>query len=69
VFGTPHGRDLVAVAEALGWPAERVSSSADLRDAVAAGGPRVVVVRTDQRAEAELAARLRSAAAEALGGA
>ncbi len=69
VFGTPHGRDLVAVAEALGWPAERVSSSAGLRDAVAAGGPRVVVVRTDQRAEAELAARLRSAAAEALGGA
>jgi 2-succinyl-5-enolpyruvyl-6-hydroxy-3-cyclohexene-1-carboxylate synthase len=69
VFGTPHGRDLVAVAEALGWPAERVSSSADLLDAVAAGGPRVVVVRTDQRAEAELAARLRSAAAEALGGA
>ncbi|WP_091447122.1 2-succinyl-5-enolpyruvyl-6-hydroxy-3-cyclohexene-1-carboxylic-acid synthase [Geodermatophilus poikilotrophus] len=69
VFGTPHGRDLVAVAEALGWPAERVSSSADLRDAVAAGGPRVVVVRTDQRAEAELATRLRSAAAEALGGA
>ncbi|SHN79828.1 Thiamine pyrophosphate enzyme, C-terminal TPP binding domain, partial [Geodermatophilus obscurus] len=69
VFGTPHGRDLVAVAEALGWPAERVSSSAELRDAVAAGGPRVVVVRTDQRAEAELATRLRSGAAEALGGA
>jgi 2-succinyl-5-enolpyruvyl-6-hydroxy-3-cyclohexene-1-carboxylate synthase len=69
VFGTPHGRDLVAVAEALGWPAQRVSSSADLRDAVHAGGPRVVVVGTDQRAEAELTVRLRSAAAEALGGA
>jgi 2-succinyl-5-enolpyruvyl-6-hydroxy-3-cyclohexene-1-carboxylate synthase len=67
VFGTPHGRDLVAVAESLGWPAERVSSSAGLRDAVAAGGPRVVVVGTGQRAEAELAAALRSAAADALG--
>jgi 2-succinyl-5-enolpyruvyl-6-hydroxy-3-cyclohexene-1-carboxylate synthase len=66
VFGTPHGRDLVAVAEAMGWPADRVSSSAGLRDAVQAGGPRVVVVGTDQRAEAELSVRLRSAAAEAL---
>ena len=66
VFGTPHGRDLVAVAEALGWPAVRVSTSADLADAVAAGGPRVVVVRTDQRAEADLAARLRGAVADAL---
>jgi 2-succinyl-5-enolpyruvyl-6-hydroxy-3-cyclohexene-1-carboxylate synthase len=69
VFGTPHGRDLVAVAGSLGWPAERVSSSAGLRAAVGAGGPRVVVVGTDQRAEAELAARLRSAAGEALTGA
>jgi 2-succinyl-5-enolpyruvyl-6-hydroxy-3-cyclohexene-1-carboxylate synthase len=66
VFGTPHGRDLVAVAESLGWPAERVSSSAGLRDALGAGGPRVVVVPTDQRAEAGLAAALRSAATEAL---
>ena len=67
VFGTPHGRDLVAVAEALGWPAVRVSTSADLADAVAAGGPRVVVVRTDQRAEARLDRELRDAAATALG--
>jgi 2-succinyl-5-enolpyruvyl-6-hydroxy-3-cyclohexene-1-carboxylate synthase len=66
VFGTPHGRDLVAVAGSLGWPAERVTSPAGLQDAVRAGGPRVVVVGTDQRAEAELAVRLRSAAAEAL---
>jgi 2-succinyl-5-enolpyruvyl-6-hydroxy-3-cyclohexene-1-carboxylate synthase len=66
VFGTPHGRDLVAVAESLGWPAERVTSPAGLRDALGAGGPRVVVVGTDQRAEAELAVRLRSAATAAL---
>lgn len=67
VFGTPHGRDLAAVAEALGWPAVRVATSTELRTAIAAGGPRVVVVGTDQRSEAELAAGLRAAAAEVLG--
>jgi 2-succinyl-5-enolpyruvyl-6-hydroxy-3-cyclohexene-1-carboxylate synthase len=66
VFGTPHGRDLVAVAEALGWPATRVPDVAGLRTALAAGGPRVVVATTDQRAEASLADRLREAAAAAL---
>ncbi|MCA0146004.1 2-succinyl-5-enolpyruvyl-6-hydroxy-3-cyclohexene-1-carboxylic-acid synthase [Blastococcus sp. LR1] len=67
VFGTPHGRDLVAVAESLGWAASRASSSAELTDALALGGPRVVVVRTDQRAEASLAGELRAAAVRALG--
>jgi 2-succinyl-5-enolpyruvyl-6-hydroxy-3-cyclohexene-1-carboxylate synthase len=66
VFGTPHGRDLVAVAEALGWPATRVTTADGLRTALAAGGPRVVVATTDQRAEASLADRLREAAAAAL---
>jgi len=67
VFGTPHGRDLVAVAEALGWPATRVGAAAELETALALGGPRVVVVRSDQRAEAALAGELRAAAARALG--
>jgi 2-succinyl-5-enolpyruvyl-6-hydroxy-3-cyclohexene-1-carboxylate synthase len=66
VFGTPHGRDLVAVAQALGWAATRVSAADDLAAVLALGGPRVVVVGTDQRAEAALAAELRSAAARAL---
>ncbi len=66
VFGTPHGRDLVAVAESLGWPASAVDSPGALREALARGGPRVVVVRTDQRAEAELARSLRDAAVRAL---
>ncbi|RBY91555.1 2-succinyl-5-enolpyruvyl-6-hydroxy-3-cyclohexene-1-carboxylic-acid synthase [Blastococcus sp. TBT05-19] len=66
VFGTPHGRDLVAVAESLGWAASRVRSSSELAGALALGGPRVVVVGTDQRAEAQLAGDLRSAAAAAL---
>jgi len=67
VFGTPHGRDLVAVAAALGWAAEVVTSPGELRTALSLGGPRVVVVRTDQRAEAELAAALRAATARVLG--
>ena len=36
VFGTPHGRDLVAVAESLGWAASRVSTA----DELAAGAAR-----------------------------
>jgi 2-succinyl-5-enolpyruvyl-6-hydroxy-3-cyclohexene-1-carboxylate synthase len=66
VFGTPHGRDLVAVAEALGWAATRVGEAGELGGALALGGPRVVVVGTDQRAEAALALQLRQAAADAL---
>ncbi|GAB3354947.1 2-succinyl-5-enolpyruvyl-6-hydroxy-3-cyclohexene-1-carboxylic-acid synthase [Modestobacter lapidis] len=66
VFGTPHGRDLVAVARALGWAAGSVTDAGQLGAALAAGGPRVVVVRTDQRAEAALATRLREVAAAAL---
>jgi 2-succinyl-5-enolpyruvyl-6-hydroxy-3-cyclohexene-1-carboxylate synthase len=67
VFGTPHGRDLVAVARALGWAAEEVTDPGELPAALRRGGPRVVVVRTEQRAEAELAVRLREAASLALG--
>jgi 2-succinyl-5-enolpyruvyl-6-hydroxy-3-cyclohexene-1-carboxylate synthase len=66
VFGTPHGRDLVAVAQALGWAATEVRSLRELAPALARGGPRVVVVRTDQRAEADLAHDLRRAAERAL---
>jgi 2-succinyl-5-enolpyruvyl-6-hydroxy-3-cyclohexene-1-carboxylate synthase len=66
VFGTPHGRDLLAVAEALGWAATAVRDTGELPAALALGGPRVVVVRTDQRAEADLAVALREAAAGAL---
>jgi 2-succinyl-5-enolpyruvyl-6-hydroxy-3-cyclohexene-1-carboxylate synthase len=66
VFGTPHGRDLVAVAQSLGWAATRVAAPGELAPALALGGPRVVVVGTDQRAEAVLASRLRQAAAAAL---
>lgn len=66
VFGTPHGRDLVAVARSLGWAATAVADPAQLAAALRLGGPRVVVVRTDQRGEADLAVRLRELAAAAL---
>ena len=67
MFGTPHGRDLVAVADGAGLGRDaRVRTAASCADALRAGGPRVVVVRTDQRAEAELAVRLREAAVRAL---
>jgi 2-succinyl-5-enolpyruvyl-6-hydroxy-3-cyclohexene-1-carboxylate synthase len=66
VFGTPHGRDLVAVAQALGWAATTVGTAGELPDVLALGGPRIVVVRTDQRAEAELARELQAAARRAL---
>jgi 2-succinyl-5-enolpyruvyl-6-hydroxy-3-cyclohexene-1-carboxylate synthase len=66
VFGTPHGRDLVAVARALGWASSSVASAAELAAALARGGPHVVVVRTDQRAEAALAQETRAAVGRAL---
>jgi 2-succinyl-5-enolpyruvyl-6-hydroxy-3-cyclohexene-1-carboxylate synthase len=66
VFGTPHGRDLVAVTRALGWASSEVTAPDGLAAALSLGGPRVVVVRTDQRAEADLARRLRAAVADAL---
>jgi 2-succinyl-5-enolpyruvyl-6-hydroxy-3-cyclohexene-1-carboxylate synthase len=68
VFGTPHGRDLVAVAQALGWAATGVVAPEELPAVLRLGGPRVVVVRTDQRAEAQLAGKLRKAAEAALEG-
>jgi len=74
VFGTPHGRDLVDAARSLGWPAARVSTAQELSAALAprgAGevrGPRVVVVRTDQRAEAALVRELRAEVGRVLDG-
>ncbi|CAN5249955.1 2-succinyl-5-enolpyruvyl-6-hydroxy-3-cyclohexene-1-carboxylic-acid synthase [soil metagenome] len=67
VFGTPHGLDLAAVATAAGWPATVVEHAADLPAALADPGPRVVVVRTDRAATADLHRRLQRAVSTALG--
>lgn len=54
LFGTPQGRDLVAVAESAGVPAVAVTDLAGLdaavADAVSSGGVRAVVARVPDRA-------------------
>ena len=60
VFGTPHQLDLVKVARSLGWESEELSAADQLGDALVLGGPRVIVVRTDQRADADLLRRVRA---------
>ncbi len=72
LFGTPLGRDLVAVARAAGVPARMVTTRVGLEEAVrsglAAGGVRVVVARAHDRAgEADLLAAVRARVAGRLG--
>ncbi|MDQ4039414.1 MAG: 2-succinyl-5-enolpyruvyl-6-hydroxy-3-cyclohexene-1-carboxylic-acid synthase [Actinomycetota bacterium] len=59
VFGTPHSLDLVELARSLGWPAQEVTAAEQLSDALRLGGPRVLVIRTDQRADADVLRRVR----------
>ena len=73
VFGTPLGRDLVAVARAAGVAAVGVSDLAELdqalTEAMAAGGVHVVVAHVpDRAAEATLMGSVRSAVADRLPG-
>ena len=53
LFGTPHGLDLVAVARAHGVTAERVADLETLKDAIAAGETRVLVVPVDRATSVE----------------
>jgi 2-succinyl-5-enolpyruvyl-6-hydroxy-3-cyclohexene-1-carboxylate synthase len=48
LFGTPHGRDLVAIARAHGVGAERVKDLQQLPEAVASGETRVLVLPVDR---------------------
>ena len=71
VFGTPHGRDLVDLAQAHGIEAVRVDSAlglvSALDEAVAAGGVRVVVADTGPRAdEAALLARVQASLSDSI---
>ncbi len=70
LFGTPHGTDLVALAQAHGLPAERVRSRAGLQAALsgarARGGVRVVVVDSDRDHNVAVHARLVEAVAASL---
>ena len=71
VFGTPHGRDVAALAAAMGVPAVTVGDSEALdralAEAAAAGGVHLVVARTIPRAEeVSLLTRVQSAVTAAL---
>jgi 2-succinyl-5-enolpyruvyl-6-hydroxy-3-cyclohexene-1-carboxylate synthase len=51
VFGTPHGKDLAAIASAIGVPAKTISTQADLKSELAAPikGVSVVVITAPDR--------------------
>jgi 2-succinyl-5-enolpyruvyl-6-hydroxy-3-cyclohexene-1-carboxylate synthase len=56
VFGTPHGRDLAAIASAIGVPAKTISTQVELKAEIAApikGVSVVVVVAPDREANAD----------------
>ena len=71
LFGTPHGVDLAALAAVHGVPATAIGRPAELGPAVAAaqtdGGVRLVVVRTDRRANVALHDEVHAAVAAAIG--
>jgi 2-succinyl-5-enolpyruvyl-6-hydroxy-3-cyclohexene-1-carboxylate synthase len=69
-FGTPHGLDLTAVAEAFGVRASRAGSIEDVQAAIASrpDGPLLVEVRTDRHTNVEEHRSVRDAVRSALRG-
>jgi 2-succinyl-5-enolpyruvyl-6-hydroxy-3-cyclohexene-1-carboxylate synthase len=65
LFGTPHGSDLALLTRAAGLEHTLLGKAAGLEDALHGTGLRVVEVRTDRTAGAELRRRLREACAAA----
>jgi 2-succinyl-5-enolpyruvyl-6-hydroxy-3-cyclohexene-1-carboxylate synthase len=65
VFGTPHGADVGSLAAAARLGYTRLERAEDLPEALAGRGLRVVEVRTERAAGADLRAALRAAAAAA----
>jgi 2-succinyl-5-enolpyruvyl-6-hydroxy-3-cyclohexene-1-carboxylate synthase len=56
VFGTPHGKDLAAIASAIGVPAKTISTEAELKSELAApikGVSVVVITAPDREANAD----------------
>ena len=70
LFGTPHGVDITALANAHGLPVFEASDDGAVRSAVAAtlaaGGTHVVLVRTDRDRNVELHDRLHASTAAAI---
>jgi 2-succinyl-5-enolpyruvyl-6-hydroxy-3-cyclohexene-1-carboxylate synthase len=69
LFGTPHGTDLGLLTQAAGLPHLLLDKASGLADALRGDGLRVVEVRTDRAAGAELRGRLREACVAAAVGA
>ena len=70
VFGTPHGTDVGLLAAAAGIPHARLERAAGLPGALTGTGLRIVEIRTERGAGADLRARLHrlaTAAADAAG--
>ncbi|HMI24932.1 MAG TPA: 2-succinyl-5-enolpyruvyl-6-hydroxy-3-cyclohexene-1-carboxylic-acid synthase [Streptosporangiaceae bacterium] len=68
LFGTPHGTGLDHLAAAFGLPYQRLERPGDLTKALQGTGLRVVEAQTSRAGSTELRARLRAAAASAIGG-
>ncbi|MEO5678869.1 MAG: thiamine pyrophosphate-binding protein, partial [Acidimicrobiales bacterium] len=72
LYGTPQRADLLAVAAAHGIPGTEIGGAADLpgrlAEAVAAGGVRLLVARTERAANVEVHAQLAAAVGAALQG-
>ena len=68
LFGTPHGAGLHHLAAAFGLPYQRLEQPGDLTKALQGTGLRIVEAQTSRAAGAELRARLRAVAAEAIRG-
>ena len=68
LFGTPHGTGLNHLAAAFGLPYQRLEQPGDLAKALQGTGLRVVEAQTSRAGGTELRARLRAAAAAAIGG-
>ncbi|HTA08495.1 MAG TPA: 2-succinyl-5-enolpyruvyl-6-hydroxy-3-cyclohexene-1-carboxylic-acid synthase [Streptosporangiaceae bacterium] len=66
VFGTPHGADLASLAAAVGLPYARLERAADLPDALAGSGLRLIEVRTDRADGAKLRAAITQACTAAV---
>jgi 2-succinyl-5-enolpyruvyl-6-hydroxy-3-cyclohexene-1-carboxylate synthase len=67
LFGTPQPVDLVALAGAHGLPAAVASNEGEIAKAVAAGGPRVVVLETERAGNVDVHEQLTAAVVEAIG--
>jgi 2-succinyl-5-enolpyruvyl-6-hydroxy-3-cyclohexene-1-carboxylate synthase len=68
LFGTPHGAGLDHMAAAFGLPYQRLEQPGDLTKALQGTGLRIVEAQTSRAAGAELRARLRAVAADAIRG-